>query len=329
VRPGVYHGVGLAVHLCSHGAGGNPSTGQIVINNDGSVQAISASNDVGGGQRTTMAMIAAESLGVPQSQITITPGVDTDVTTDTGTTAGSQQTNNGGRGMYEAGQDARRQALDWAARKFKADAAKKTPPVTLDITAADVDLQNGSAFLKKDAKTTATLADIVVFKGGPIFGKSEYIQPTNVEKVAVAAHAAEIEVDTVIGSIKITRYVAVHDLGKAINPFAAKQQIEGGVVMAVGAVLDEELLVDKATGLPLNPNLLDYKPLSIKDAPLAEVIIVEKPKSYGTFGAHGLGEPPMGAPGATIANALYNAVGVWVTDLPITRDKLLAALKGS
>ena len=99
--------------------------------------------------------------------------------------------------------------------------------------------------------------------------------------------------------------------------------------MAVGAVLDEELLVDKATGLPLNPNLLDYKPLSIKDAPLAEVIIVEKPKSYGTFGAHGLGEPPMVAPGATIANALYNAVGVWVTDLPITRDKLLAALKGS
>jgi xanthine dehydrogenase molybdenum-binding subunit len=329
VRPGVYHGVGIAVHLCSHGAGGNPSTGQIVINNDGSVQAISASNDVGGGQRTTMAMIAAESLGVPLNQITITPFVDTDVTTDTGTTAGSQQTNNGGRGMYEAGQDARRQALDWAARKFKADAAKKTPSVVLDITGADVDLQNGITFLKKDANTKATLADVVVFKGGPIHGKSEYVQPTNVEKVAVAAHAAEIEVDTVIGSIKITRYVAVHDLGKAINPFAAKQQIEGGVVMAVGAVLDEELLVDKATGLPLNPNLLDYKPLSIKDAPLAEVIIVEKPKSYGTFGAHGLGEPPMGPPGATIANALYNAVGVWVTDLPITRDKLLAALKGS
>ncbi|HEY3097051.1 MAG TPA: xanthine dehydrogenase family protein molybdopterin-binding subunit [Acidimicrobiia bacterium] len=329
VRPSVYHGIGLAAHLCSHGAGGNPSTGQIMISNDGSVQAISASNDVGGGQRTEMAMIAAESLGVPLEQITITPFVDTDFTTDTGTTAGSQQTNNGGRGMYEAGQDARRQVLDWAARKFVSDASKKNPPVKLEITAADVDLQNGVAFLKKDPNTKATLADVVVFKGGPIHGKSEYVQPTNVEKVAFAAHSVEVEVDTVVGTIKITKYVAVHDLGRAINRFAATQQIEGGVVMAVGAVLDEELLVDKSTGLPLNPNLLDYKPLSIKDAPLAEVVIVEKPKSYGTFGAHGLGEPPMAPPGPAIVNAVYNAVGVWVTDLPLTRDKLLAALKGS
>src|SRR5213594_1171154 len=125
VRPGIFHGIGLAAHTCSHGAGGNPSTGQIVINNDVSVQAISASNDVGGGQRTTMLMIAAESLGVPLDQITITTYVDTDNTTDTGTTAGSQQTNNGGRGMYQAGQDARKQAIDWAVRKFKDDAAKK------------------------------------------------------------------------------------------------------------------------------------------------------------------------------------------------------------
>src|SRR5207249_6198411 len=106
-----------------------------------------------------------------------------------------------------------------------------------------------------------------------------------------------------------------------------KQQIEGGVVMATGAVLTEELLVDKATGLPLNPNLLDYKPLSIKDAPLADVIIVEKPKAYGVFGAHGLGEPPMAPPAPAIVNAVYNAVGVWVTEMPLTRDKLLAAIK--
>src|SRR5438552_3866159 len=271
VRPGIFHGIGLAAHTCSHGAGGNPSTGQIVINNDGSVQAISASNDVGGGQRTTMLMIAAESLGVPLDQITITTYVDTDNTTDTGTTAGSQQTNNGGRGMYQAGQDARRQVLDWAARKFKDDAAKKGG--TLDVTAADIELVDGNVFVKSSPSTKAKLADIVQFKGGPIHGKSEFIQDTIWERLAWAAHAAEVEVDTVTGTVKITKYVAVHDLGKAINPFASKQQIEGGVVMAVGAALTEELLIDKSTGLPLNPNLLDYKPLSIKDAPLAEVII--------------------------------------------------------
>src|SRR5437870_2845946 len=325
VRPGVFHGIGLAAHTCSHGAGGNPSTGQIIINNDGSVQAVSASNDVGGGQRTEMIMIAAESLGVPLSTMTITAYVDTDNTTDTGTTAGSQQTNNGGRGMYEAGQDARKQVLDWAARKFIDDAKKKNQ--TLDITAADVDPVDGLVFLKSPPTPKPRLADIVQFKGGPIHGKSEYIQDTIWERLAWAAHAAEVEVDTVTGSVKITKYVAAHDLGKAINPFAAKQQIEGGVVMATGAVLTEELLVDKATGLPLNPNLLDYKPLSIKDAPLADVIIVEKPKAYGVFGAHGLGEPPMAPPAPAIVNAVYNAVGVWVTEMPLTRDKLLAAIK--
>jgi len=325
VRPGVFHGIGLAAHTCSHGAGGNPSTGQIIINNDGSVQAVSASNDVGGGQRTEMIMIAAESLGVPLSTMTITAYVDTDNTTDTGTTAGSQQTNNGGRGMYEAGQDARKQVLDWGARKFIDDAKKKNQ--ALSITAADVDLVDGMVFLKSTPSTKASLADVVQFKGGPIHGKSEYIQDTIWERLAWAAHAVEVEVDTVTGSVKITKYVAVHDLGKAINPFAAKQQIEGGVVMATGAVLTEELLVDKATGLPLNPNLLDYKPLSIKDAPLADVIIVEKPKAYGVFGAHGLGEPPMAPPAPAIVNAVYNAVGVWVTEMPLTRDKLLAAIK--
>src|SRR5213593_1793670 len=327
VRPGVFHGIGLAAHTCSHGAGGNPSTGQIVINNDGSVQAISASNEVGGGQRTEMLMIAAESLGVPLDTVTITTYVDTDNTTDTGTTAGSQQTNNGGRGMYEAGQDARKQVLDWGARKFNDDAKKAGSTAT--VTAADVDFQDGVVSLKTDSKKTAKLADVVQFKGGPIHGKSEYIQDTIWERTAWAAHAAEVEVDTVTGSVKITKYVAVHDLGKALNPFAVRQQIEGGVVMAAGAVFTEELLIDKATGLPLNPNLLDYRPLSIKDAPLAEVIIVEKPKAYGTFGGHGLGEPPMGPPAPAIVNAVYNAVGVWITDMPLTRDKLLAALKAS
>jgi xanthine dehydrogenase molybdenum-binding subunit len=330
VRPGVYHGIGLAAHCCSHGAGGNPSTGQIVISNDGSVQAISASNEVGGGERTQMLMIAAESLGVPLTQITITPYVDTDTTTDTGTTAGSQQTNNGGRGMYEAGQDARKQVLEWGAKKFIADAKAATPTRELKITAADVDLQDGLVSLKNDpAAKKLKLSDVVTFKGGPIHGKSEYVQDTLWRRTAWAAHAAEVEVDTVTGSVKITKFVAVHDLGKAINPFASRQQIEGGVVMAVGAVFTEELLIDKATGLPLNPNLLDYRPLSIKDAPLAEVRIIEKPKAYGVFGAHGLGEPPMGPPAPAIVNAVYNAVGVWVTDMPLTREKLLAALKAN
>ena len=328
VRPGVYHGLGMAVHLCSHGAGSNPSTGQVIINSDGSVQAVSGVTDIGSGQRTNMMMVAAEALGVPLSTVTITPYVDTDNTTDSGGTNGSRMTNTGGRGMYEAGVDARNQVMKYAADKFNTDFA--TAKSETRVTAADVDMDPaGTVFLKADKTKKLTLAQVVQFKATAIIGKSDYLQPTNWEQTAWAAHAAEVEVDTVTGTVKITRYVAAHDVGKAFNPFSIRQQVEGGVVMATGAVFTEELLIDKATGLPLNPNLLDYRPLSIKDAPLAEVIIIEKPKAYGTFGGHGLGEPPMGPPAPTIVNAVYNAVGVWVTEMPLTRDKLLAALKAS
>lgn len=326
VSPGVYHGIGMAVHACSHGAGNDrAATGQVIINSDGSVQVVSASTDIGPGQRTTMMMIAAEALSVPLTSVTITPYVDTDLTTDTSGTFGSQQTNTGGRGVYEAAVDARRQVLDWAARRFIDDARRQGQ--SINVKPEDLDLQNGVVFMKSDPSRKLTLAQVVQFHPGPIVGRSE-VEPNNdFLRTAWAAHGVEVEVDTVTGSVKILKYVAAHDVGRAINPFAVEQQIEGGVVMAVGAVLTEEMLLDKATGLPLNPNLLDYKPLSIKDAPLAEVVIIERPKDYGVFGAHGIGEPPMGPPAPAIVNAVYNAIGVWVTEMPITREKILAALK--
>ena len=328
VRPGVFHGIGLAAHACSHGAGGNPATGQIIVNTDGSVQAISATNDIGDGQRTQMAMIAAESLGVPLYAVTISLSVDTDVTTDASGTFGSQQTNTGGRGMYEAGQDARKQLLQWGARKFMDDAKKAGQDLTL--TENDVDLKDGKITMNSDPSKSLTLSQAVQFAGNPILGRSIYTQDPQWERTAFASHAAEIEVDTVTGSINVLRYVAAHDVGRAINPFALEQQIEGGVVMALGSTLTEQLLSDTATGLPLNPNMLDYKPLTIKDAPRdIKVILVEHPKEYGVFGAHGIGEPPMASPAPTIANAVHNAIGVWIQDMPITREKVLAALKSA
>jgi CO/xanthine dehydrogenase Mo-binding subunit len=328
VRPGVYHGIGLAAHACSHGAGGNPASGQIIVNTDGTVQCISAANDIGDGERTEMMMIAAESLGVPLHSMSITPFVDTDLTTDASGTFGSQQTNTGGRGMYEAAQDARRQVLDWSAKKFIDDAKKANQE--LSVKAEDVDLKDGEVFLKDDPSKKLPLAQVIQFAGGPILGRSIYVQDPRWERTAWAAHAAEVEVDTVTGSVNVLRYVAAHDVGRALNPFALEQQIEGGVVMALGATLTEQLLSDKATGLPLNPNMLDYKPLSIKDAPKdIQVILIEHPKEYGVFGAHGIGEPPMGPPAPTITNAVYNAVGIWIHDMPISREKVLAALKSA
>ena len=216
VRPGVFHGIGLAAHACSHGGGGNPATGQVIINTDGSVQLSSAANEIGDGQRTTMAMIASESLGVPLSSVSITTYIDTDLTTDNSGSFGSIQTNTGGRGMYEAGQDARRQVLDYGARKMIDDAKKLNQ--TLDLKGDDMDLKDGQVFQKSDPSKKLALKDVVQFAGASILGRSIYTQDPQWERTAWASHAAEIEVDTTTGSISVMRYVAAHDVGRAINP---------------------------------------------------------------------------------------------------------------
>lgn len=327
VRPGVFHGIGLAAHSCVHGAGGAPSTGMVVINADGTLTVISGAAEVGPGERTTMAMIAAEAMGLPLSRVRINIEVDSDTTSDTGVTAGSRQTISGGWGVYEAAQDARAQLLDWAVKKLVDDGKKKNPPETVSVTADDLDVARGVIVYKSDPNKKLLIADVISYAANPIIGKGAHIHETTWARMAWAAGVAEIEVDTGTGSIKMLNYVAAHDVGRAINPLGVKQQIEGGAIMGIGQALTETLMRDTATGVPLNPNLLDYKVLSIKDVPPIDVVIVEKPKNYGAFGAHGIGEPPIASPASAIINAVYNAVGVWVESLPLTRARVLAALK--
>jgi xanthine dehydrogenase molybdenum-binding subunit len=194
-----------------------------------------------------------------------------------------------------------------------------------------LDIKDGLVFFIDDPATTMELGDAVnaVVPNTAVIGRGAHFHPGTWDRIAMAAHAAEVEVDTVTGSVKILKYVAAHDVGKAINVMGTQQQIEGGAIMGIGAALTEDLKVDFATGLPLNGNLLDYKVLSIKDVPnVIDVILVEAAKEWGVYGAQGIGEPPAAVPPPTIANAVYNAVGVWVEDMPISRHKLLTALKG-
>jgi xanthine dehydrogenase molybdenum-binding subunit len=292
---------------------------------------VSASNEVGGGERTLMAMIAAETLGVPFDQVNITPYVDTDLTSDTVGTFGSLQTNTGGSGVYEAAMDAKRQLLDLAAGLFVRNAAKEDPPREIEVSPEELDIADGLVFFKENPEVSLPVSQVVSSLGGlgaTIIGRGRHIMDLRFHRAAYATHAAEIEVDTLTGSIMVTKYVAAHDIGKALNPFALEQQIEGGVIMAMGAALTEEMLIDAATGLPLTDNILEYKALSIKDVPRKiDVILVEHARDYGIFGAHGIGEPPMGPPGPALSNALFNAIGVRVADMPFTRDKILAALR--
>jgi xanthine dehydrogenase YagR molybdenum-binding subunit len=330
VSPGVYHGIGLAAHACSHGAGGQPATGTLLLNPDGSIEAVSGSTEIGAGERTQMRMIAAEALGVAYESVSISASVDTDTTTDTGVSGGSQQTNSGGWGMYEAAIDARRQLFEIGARMFTGQVRRDNPNAAA-VTVDQLTITEGKwVSSKADSNLKAKIGQVVTFGGGAVIGRGVHLQDPRWERTAWAAHAAEVEVDTVTGEVKVVSYVAAHDIGRIINRMGLEQQIEGGVVMSLGSTLYEELLTDKATGLPLNGNLLDYRIPSIKDVPeKIEVILVEHPKEYGVYGAHGIGEPAMGPEGATIANAVYNAVGVRMTELPLTRERVLSGLKAT
>lgn len=328
IRPGVFHGIGVACHLCTHGAGSAGGSGMVVIEQDGSMNVLSGSTDIGPGERTLMAMIAAETAGIPFDQTSITPYVDTDLTSNTAATNGSRQTNTAGWGMYEAGMDAKRQLMEWGAQLFVKNAASESPAREIEVAPEELDVKEGFVFFIDDPETRVPVSQVVTFSPGPIIGRGVHVQDPTWYRVALATHAAEVEVDTVLGTVKVLRYVAAHDVGKALNPFALEQQIEGGVGMALGAALTEEMLVDEATGLPINDNILDYKALTIKDLPQKiDIILVEHAKEYGVYGAHGIGEPVMGPPGPTICNAVFNAIGVRVDSLPVTRDKILAALQ--
>jgi xanthine dehydrogenase molybdenum-binding subunit len=300
----------------------------VVLNLDGTVNVVSGAAEVGPGERTLMAMIASETLGIPFNKVSIAYDVDSDISPDTGVTAGSRQTNSGGWGVHQAALDARAQLMSWAARKFVADARARRQ--TIDVKPEQLELVGDGVQFIDDPSRKLKLTEVVAFSTAPIIGRGAVPYDTTWERLAFASHAAEIELDTLTGSVKVLGYVAAHDVGRALNPFAVSQQIEGGVIMGIGAALTESMLTDNGTGVPLNPNLLDYRALSILDVPKTiDVIMVERPKEYGVYGAHGIGEPPIALAGSVISNAIYNAVGVWMTDLPMNRARILAALRSA
>jgi xanthine dehydrogenase molybdenum-binding subunit len=252
------------------------------------------------------------------------------MTSDTGATNGSRQTNTAGWGIYQAGMDARRQLLEHGAALFMENAAEEEPPRTITVTPDQLDVREGQVFFRDDPTISLPINQVVASSSGPVIGRGVHIQAPGFARAAFSTGIAEVEVDTVTGSVVVTRYVSSHDVGKVLNPFALEQQVEGGAIMGLGAALTEEILVDQATGLPYTDNMLEYKALSILDVPpKIDMVFVERPKEYGVFGAHGVGEPIMGPPGPAVANAVYNAIGVRVNDLPITREKVLAALKAA
>jgi CO/xanthine dehydrogenase Mo-binding subunit len=311
----IKRGIGMAIHACRHGgmAVGMPSSGMVRVNTDGTMNVFTGTSDLGGGQKGTMAMIAAEELGVPLESVFVTP-TDTDVTTDTAGSTGSRQTITGGTGARLAAADAKNQILDIAAAQLKTD--KK-----------EMIISEGMIYARGGSEKGVPLDQVIAKAPGPIVGRGIGTVPLNVIFHSFAADFVEVEVDTRTGSVKVVKLVAVHDLGRAINALAAENQIEGGAIQGIGFALSEEQIIDRATGVSINPSYLDYKVLTIKDFPEIVPIIVESVDPHGPFGARGVGEPPYSVPAPAITNAIYNAIGVRFSEIPLTRRVVLESLK--
>ena len=167
---------------------------------------------------------------------------------------------------------------------------------------------------------------------GPLGSRTLIAQATpepvldGLARYASAAHFVEVEVDTELGGIRVSRYLAMHESGRIVNPLTAESQVKGGVTMGIGMALHEELIYDRLTGIPVNPGYYGAKVMTHLDAPEIEVRFIEPDDAYGPYGAKNVGEPPIIPVVAAIGNAVFNATGRRIRELPMTRDRVLEAL---
>jgi CO/xanthine dehydrogenase Mo-binding subunit len=255
--------------------------------------------------------------------------LDTDVIPYDASTTSSRSTYHMGNAVRRAAIHAREQIMEAASPMLEA-----APP--------DLDYGDGKVFLKDQPQQALPIGEVVRRKlgiNGEVRGDGSYtyeigkdldLQTGHSDHASAfymyATQAAEVEVDEESGRVRLRRMSAAHDVGKAINPLNCAAQIEGGVVMGIGSALHEELVVDE-TGKVRNPSFLDYHLVTSLDAPAMIPIIVECAEPEGPYGAKGLGEPGLAPTPAAIGNAVADAVGVRVYDLPLKPENVYWALQ--
>ena len=290
---------------------GLKSSVSLNVNSDGTINLIEGSTDIGG-TRTSIAMQAAEALGISAEDINPSV-VDTDSVGYTGVTGGSRTTFATGYAAIEAANDVVRQMKIFAANLWEVDENE----VTFDngtFRSANGKVHN--VFFKD-------LASTISDEGTPIIGRGA-VDPKGVGG-AFATHIVDVEVDPETGKVAILRYTAVQDVGKAIHPSYVEGQIHGGAVQGIGWALNEEYIYNDE-GRMTNSSFLDYRMPTSYDVPMIEAVIVEVPNPGHPYGVRGVGEVPIVPPAAAIANAIYGAIGIRMKELPMSPDRILAAM---
>ena len=303
---GKKQGRGVASGFWFNGAG--PSSVAANVNPDGTVNLIEGSTDIGG-SRASAAMMLAETLGI-SAEAVHPQVVDTDSIGYTGGTGGSSVTHKIGVTIYQVGLALRAKMIEQLAGLWEVDKES----IGFD---SGVFSSNGHSLAFKEA------AEKLAASNPP---PSAFVSMrTTGAGPAFATHIVDVEVDEETGKVQIVRYTAIQDVGTAIHPSYVEGQIQGGAVQGIGWALNEEYIYDKEGHL-VNSSLLDYRMPTALDLPMIETVLVKVANPNHPFGVRGVGEVPIVPPAAAIANAIYDATGVRMTELPMSPARLLEAL---
>ncbi len=305
----------------------NPSSAFVEVLNDGTAIVFVGAVDIGQGSSTVLAQIAAETLGLRLEDVTLVTG-DTGVSPEAGATSASRQTYISGQAVKMAAEEARRVLLEEAAE-------------ALEVSAEDIAAADGFYYcieLPDRRVPVSQLAARCRSKGKLAVGSGHFNPPTTpldpetgqgspYATYAFGTQIAEVEVDTETGEVMVLKVYAANDVGRAINPQAIEGQIEGGIAQGVGQAIMEYVSVDG--GRVVTPSLSEYVLPTAVDVPEVVPIIVEDPEPTGPFGAKGVGEPAMIPTPAAILNAIADAIGAHIDELPATPERVLRAIRKS
>jgi CO/xanthine dehydrogenase Mo-binding subunit len=308
------HGVGIAIGGWPGGI--EPATAVCRLDVNGKVTVVLGSVDLTG-TNTTFAQITGETLGLDSSDVEVTTA-STDAAPFAGGSGGSKITYTVGKAVQLAAEDAKRQILAIAAE-------------TLEAAVEDLELVDGAVHVRGVPGSRLTLKEIAgktmgfAARNEPVYGTGS----TAIRESApgFAAHLAEVDVDESTGETRVLRYVAVQDVGFAINPAAVEAQIHGGVAQGIGWALYEGMVYD-ADGQLLTATFMDYALPRAGMVPPIETVLVEVPSEQGAYGAKGVGEPPAIPGPAAIGNAIRDATGLRMCELPIKPEAVVQALRG-
>jgi len=328
-KSGSGRGIGVACVIKANGLGA--SNAEIEIASDSSVRVYSGTVDIGTGSTTLLAQVVSEELGIPLGAITV-------FTADTGKTP------------YDEGSIASRVAFGMnavlRASRASLEKLRSVAAEELGCTPDNVLFRAGSFSMKGHEESSLSVKEVIAIacdqlggsirtSGNFVAEEGKHMNPEVLEGYPMAplshfvfaAQIAEIQVDMETGEIDVKRIISAHDVGKALNPANVLGQIEGGVVMGMSAALYEQMIFQD--GRVLNNNFVDFKIPTAVNVPEIIPIVQENPLPEGPYGAKGMGESPVIPTPPAIANAVFNATGVMIRDLPITAEKLLSRIEAS